>query len=124
MGHQKRIRDEKRRHKILVGILCLLTLGMWAASGTPEKKLPKQDDPDKVYLVNSDELTFDKEQSADYRVLRGNVVFRKDSMYMYCDSAYFYEKETHSMHLVMFAWSRAILCLFMEMCYIIVEMSR
>ena len=90
MGHQKRIRDEKRRHKILVGILCLLTLGMWAASGTPEKKLPKQDDPDKVYLVNSDELTFDKEQSADYRVLRGNVVFRKDSMYMYCDSAYFY----------------------------------
>lgn len=124
MGHQKRIRDEKRRHKILVGILCLLTLGMWAASGTPEKKLPKQDDPDKVYLVNSDELTFDKEQSADYRVLRGNVVFRKDSMYMYCDSAYFYEKTTHSMHLVMFAWSRAILCLFMEMCYIIVEMSR
>lgn len=93
MGHQKRIRDEKRRHKILVGILCLLTLGMWAASGTPEKKLPKQDDPDKVYLVNSDELTFDKEQSADYRVLRGNVVFRKDSMYMYCDSAYFYEKD-------------------------------
>ena len=66
---------------------------MWAASGTPEKKLPKQDDPDKVYLVNSDELTFDKEQSADYRVLRGNVVFRKDSMYMYCDSAYFYEKD-------------------------------
>ncbi len=93
MGHQKRIRDEKRRHKILVGILCLLTLSMWAASGTPEKKLPKQDDPDKVYLVNSDELTFDKEQSADYRVLRGNVVFRKDSMYMYCDSAYFYEKD-------------------------------
>ena len=93
MGHQKRIKDEKGRHKILVGILCLLTLGMWAASGTPEKKLPKQDDPDKVYLVNSDELTFDKEQSADYRVLRGNVVFRKDSMYMYCDSAYFYEKD-------------------------------
>lgn len=80
MGHQKRIKDEKGRHKILVGILCLLTLGMWAASGTPEKKLPKQDDPDKVYLVNSDELTFDKEQSADYRVLRGNVVFRKETV--------------------------------------------
>ncbi|MBO7317186.1 MAG: hypothetical protein J6U43_00495, partial [Bacteroidales bacterium] len=27
-----------------------------------------------------------------YRVLHGNVRFRKDSMYMYCDSAYFYEK--------------------------------
>ena len=45
MGHQKRIKDEKGRHKILVGILCLLTLGMWAASGTPEKKLPNRTIP-------------------------------------------------------------------------------
>ena len=88
MGHQKRIRDEREGIKYwLVFYACLL----WYVGGIghSRKKLPKQDDPDKVYLVNSDELTFDKEQSADYRVLRGNVVFRKDSMYMYCDSAYF-----------------------------------
>ena len=66
----------KRRHKNTAGILCLLLL-VCGGIRVPLKKLPKQDDPDKVYLVNSDELTFDKEQSADYRVLRGNVVFRK-----------------------------------------------
>lgn len=47
---------------------------------------------EKVHLLNADSLTFDAEKSADYRVLHGNVRFRKDSMYMYCDSAYFYKK--------------------------------
>lgn len=47
---------------------------------------------EKVYLLHADSLTFDAAMSADYRVLHGNVKFRKDSMYMYCDSAYFYEK--------------------------------
>ncbi len=47
---------------------------------------------EKVYLLHADSLTFDADMSADYRVLHGNVKFRKDSMYMYCDSAYFYEK--------------------------------
>ncbi len=93
MGHQKRIRDEKRRHKILVGILCLLTLVCGRHRALPKKNFLNRTIPIKCTLVNSDELTFDKEQSADYRVLRGNVVFRKDSMYMYCDSAYFYEKD-------------------------------
>ena len=47
---------------------------------------------EKVHLLNADSLTFDAGKSVDYRVLQGNVRFRKDSMYMYCDSAYFYEK--------------------------------
>ena len=95
MGHEKKrnIDNSGKRHKTLAGVLCLLAVGMWAATTTPQRPLPPRDDPNKVYLLNSDELTFDKEQSADYRVLRGNVVFRKDSMYMYCDSAYFYEKD-------------------------------
>ncbi len=45
----------------------------------------------KVYLLHADTLTFNKKVSADYRVLKGNVEFRQDSAYMYCDSAYFYE---------------------------------
>ncbi len=52
---------------------------------------PTQQKKEKVYLLHADSLTFDAEQSADYRVLHGNVQFRKDGMYMYCDSAYFYE---------------------------------
>ena len=55
------------------------------APAAPAKK-------EKVYLLHADSLTFDAAMSADYRVLHGNVQFRKDSMYMYCDSAYFYEK--------------------------------
>ncbi len=93
MRHCNDKNENKWRHRIPVGVLCLLTLGMWAASVTPAADMSGQDNPDKVYLLNSDELSFDKKQSADYRVLRGNVVFRKDSMYMYCDSAYFYERD-------------------------------
>lgn len=46
---------------------------------------------EKVYLLHADSLTFDAAMSAEYKVLHGNVTFRKDSMYMYCDSAYFYD---------------------------------
>ena len=51
MGHQKRIKDEKGRHKILVGILCLLTLGMWAASGT-EVSMLTRDNKDYISLTD------------------------------------------------------------------------
>lgn len=52
----------------------------------------QQKNKEKVYLLHADSLTFDANTSADYRVLHGHVKFRKDSMYMFCDSAYFYEK--------------------------------
>ena len=44
-----------------------------------------------MYLIHADTLDFNKKISAEYHVLRGNVQFRQDSAYMYCDSAYFYE---------------------------------
>lgn len=50
-----------------------------------------QDNKEKVYLLHADSLTYDANLSLNYKVLHGNVVFRKDSMYMYCDSAYFYD---------------------------------
>ena len=46
----------------------------------------------KVFLENADELSADENQSADYQVLRGNVRFRRGDMFMFCDSAYFYDK--------------------------------
>jgi len=45
-----------------------------------------------VYLLNSDILRFDKYRNPDAQILIGNVVFRHDSMYMYCDSALFYQE--------------------------------
>lgn len=46
----------------------------------------------KVYLEHANTLSFDKERNADAQVLIGDVCFRHDSSYMYCDSAYFFEQ--------------------------------
>lgn len=52
---------------------------------------------DKVFLEHADVLHYDKQPSVDsmeveqYQVLTGNVKMRKGGMFMYCDSAYFYE---------------------------------
>lgn len=48
--------------------------------------------PTAIYLIRSETLTFDKKQNAECQVLRGDVVFRHDSAWMYCDSAYFYDQ--------------------------------
>lgn len=50
-----------------------------------------------VYLEHSETLSFDEKRLPDAQILRGNVCFRHDSMLMYCDSAYFFEKE-NSLH--------------------------
>ena len=46
----------------------------------------------KVYLEHANTLSFDKDRNLDAQVLNGDICFRHDSSYMYCDSAYFYEK--------------------------------
>ena len=62
MGHDKNrnMDNQGKRHKTLAGVLCLLAVGMWAATTTPQRPLPPRDDPNKVYLLNIYELTFDK----------------------------------------------------------------
>ena len=44
-----------------------------------------------VYLLHADETRFDQRINPNAQILVGDVVFRHDSMYMYCDSALFYE---------------------------------
>lgn len=49
--------------------------------------------PGRVFLEHADILNMDQLTSGgEYQILKGNVVFRKDNMFMYCDSAYFYDK--------------------------------
>ena len=50
-----------------------------------------------VFLENSETLTFDEKRLPDAQILQGNVRFRHDSVLMYCDSAYFFEKD-NSLH--------------------------
>lgn len=43
----------------------------------------------KVFLERADELR--REKGADYQIVTGNVEFRRGGMFMYCDSAHFYD---------------------------------
>ncbi len=77
-------------HRILVvGILCLF--GFCVAQVRPTNA-PQQEQKSKVYLLHSDVLRFNKVNNPDAQILEGHVSFRHDSVYMYCDSAYFYEE--------------------------------
>ena len=46
-----------------------------------------------VHLLHADVTKYNKNNNPDAWVLIGDVSFRHDSMYMYCDSAYFYNKK-------------------------------
>ncbi|MCD7931776.1 MAG: hypothetical protein LUH15_10685 [Tannerellaceae bacterium] len=45
----------------------------------------------KIFLEHANTLSFDSELNPDRQILIGDVRFRHDSSYMFCDSAYFYE---------------------------------
>ena len=44
-----------------------------------------------VYLLHANETRYNQRINADAQILTGNVAFRHDSLYMYCDSALFFE---------------------------------
>lgn len=46
---------------------------------------------DKVFLERADELTM--REGTDFQLVVGNVEFRKGDMFMYCDSAHFYDTD-------------------------------
>lgn len=52
---------------------------------------------DMVYLLHSNSLDFEQSRLPDAQILHGNVIFRHDSALMYCDSAYFFDKQ-NSLH--------------------------
>lgn len=79
------------RKVLLVSILCLFGFCL-AAQSQSDKNRSQDANTSKVYLLHSNLLKKSK-NLPDVQVLVGDVVFRHDSVYMYCDSAYFYEKK-------------------------------
>ena len=81
------------RHRILVAsVLCLFGFCL-LAQVRPAKKGEQKPAKSKVYLLHSDVLKKSPlNPDPDAQILIGNVAFRHDSVYMYCDSACFYEK--------------------------------
>jgi len=73
---------------LLVGLLNLFVVSSFAQEqgSAPPKGTT-------VHLEHADILFFDREIKVDAQILRGNVRFRHDSSYMYCDSAYYYETD-------------------------------
>ena len=71
----------------LLFILSLILSGMQQVPSSPQagKKT-------KVKMEYADSTSFDNDNNPDIHILRGNVRFRHDSTYLYCDSAYYYQK--------------------------------
>ena len=77
------------RHRIcLLGILCLFAFCLVAQVQPNKRGGTPQPVKSKVYLLHSDVLKKSKQHpDPDAQILVGNVAFRHDSIYMYCDSA-------------------------------------
>ena len=80
--------------RLLLSILLLLV----SLSSFPQElkmdSVPQQ--PAKksyVHLLHTDITRFDEAVDPDAWILVGNVNFRRDSMYMFCDSAHYYQKQ-------------------------------
>lgn len=109
----KHIKSKQRHGRIYV-LLCLLAivapvlLSARPGSQQPDKEsiigktypikpsVPTADRhaPGRVFLEHADRLWMDERIDSDYQVLTGNVQFRKGDMFMYCDSAHFYDGES------------------------------
>ena len=88
--------NKKKNHKntngrriLLLSVLCLF--GFCLVAQVQPRRNAAQPAKSKVYLLHSDVLKKNKD-NPNAQILVGDVSFRHDSIYMYCDSACFYEK--------------------------------
>ncbi len=90
-NEELRMKNIKRKISF-TGIFCLFFICftafgmMQAQQNTPGKKQPTK------ITMESDTLSFRKEVNAEVHVAHGNVVFKHDNAFIYCDSAYLYEQ--------------------------------
>lgn len=90
----------KKKHKIsMIAILCLF-FAYTHASGvfqTPPDPQPASSHkkPTQIYVEQADSGMHDQLRLQDVQILYWNVVFRHDSTFMYCDSAYLYMKSNN-----------------------------
>ena len=90
MNHRRKIKIcINGRRVLLLSILCLF--GFCLVAQVQPRRNAAQPAKSKVYLLHSDVLKKSKD-NPNAQILVGDVSFRHDSIYMYCDSACFYEK--------------------------------
>ncbi|MDR0413362.1 MAG: hypothetical protein LBH61_06145 [Dysgonamonadaceae bacterium] len=75
-------------------LFCLLFILSTLLSGMKQQDSPStQKGKTKVIMEYADSTVFERNSNPDIHVMRGNVKFRHDSTYLFCDSAYFYQNE-------------------------------
>lgn len=89
------------RWAVVAAVAAMALPILFAQTHTPSASLPPairpmvpladRSDPSKVFLEHADRLSYDESRDTEVQILRGNVVFRRGDMFMYCDSARFNE---------------------------------
>ena len=92
MNHRRKIKIcINGRRVLLLSILCLF--GFCLVAQVQPRRNATQPAKSKVYLLHADVLKKSKDNpDPNAQILVRDVEFRNDSIYMYCDSACFYEK--------------------------------
>jgi lipopolysaccharide export system protein LptA len=70
-------------------VFCLLFIAFSAMA--IQQNLSSKKEVTRVYAEHSDSTVFEKNNNPDIHILKGNVIFRHDSTYLFCDSAYLYQ---------------------------------
>lgn len=91
----KKSNIQNRTHRSTVAVLlCALCLPVfslvfpYAAAPPPQ---PSSGSQDRIFLIHSDELRYDRYRNNGAQVLVGNVQFEHKGAFLYCDSANFFE---------------------------------
>ncbi len=100
---------------VVASLFCIAAISIWGQAQKQQKKAPAQKETftrpkptkpikpsvpsanryqeDKVFLENADSLYRPKDEYEEFQVVKGNVCFRHGSMFMYCDSAFYYPEK-------------------------------
>lgn len=101
-SNKKRYNDSKQSLRALLAVVMLALLAILAIPTTGQTQSHVQIKPTiptanryergRLFLEGADRL-YKPGAWVDYQILTGNVRFRRGDMYMYCDSAHFYDGE-------------------------------
>lgn len=93
-----KLHDQLFRYKSFIAVIGIffLTVGSIFSQANSADSIAdaKQEKTARVFLEKSDAISFDQKRLPDVQIIKGNVRFRHDNALMYCDSAYFYSKQS------------------------------
>lgn len=74
-------------------LMTILLMQVFSVSAQSDAETARTQQKSYVHMLHADVTRFDEAVNPDAWILVGDVCFRRDSMYMYCDSAHYYQKK-------------------------------